>query len=287
MERTLTSRDRANRLFDAYGALLTVQQRRLLQRYYQDDLSLGEIAEQTRVSRQAVHDGLRRALAALERYEDALRLVADADGGPAEHYFTGRPTSALKVRDITATLRGRKWTFQAGSGVFASAAVDPGSRLLIETMRIGRTDRVLDLGCGYGPIGLVAATLAAHGRAVLVDANTRAAALAAANAARQRLRNVHVVVADSASAVRQGSFDVVATNPPIRAGRQIVRAFIDGAWQALRPGGRFYLVARTAQGARTLARIIDDRFGEAQQVAAHGGFRVFEATRARKVAAHV
>jgi 16S rRNA (guanine1207-N2)-methyltransferase len=154
-------------------------------------------------------------------------------------------------------------------------------------MRIGRTDRVLDLGCGYGPIGLVAASLAPYGRAVLIDANARAATLAAANAARLRLRNVHVVVADSASAIREGSFDVVATNPPIRAGRRIVRAFIDGAWQALRPGGRFYLVARTAQGARTLARIIDERFGEARQVAAHGGFRVFEATRARKAAAHV
>jgi 16S rRNA (guanine1207-N2)-methyltransferase len=285
MERTLTSRDRANRLFDAYGALLTAQQRRLLQRYYQDDLSLGEIAEQMRVSRQAVHDSLRRALASMERYDNALKLVAN--GQRAEHYFTARPASRLKLRDITATLRGRSWTFQSGSGVFASTAVDPGSRLLIESMRIGRTDRVLDLGCGYGPIGLVAASLATHGRALLVDANARAAALAAVNAARQQLRNVHVVVADGASAIREGSFDVVATNPPIRAGRQVVRAFIDGAWRALRPGGRFYLVARTALGARTLAGIIDERFGEAQQIAAQGGFRVFEATRTRGMAAHV
>jgi len=86
MERALADRDRANRMFDAYGALLTGQQQRLLRRYYQDDLSLGEIASQMRVSRQAVHDGLRRALAAMERLEGALGLATRVD-----HYSTGVP----------------------------------------------------------------------------------------------------------------------------------------------------------------------------------------------------
>jgi 16S rRNA (guanine1207-N2)-methyltransferase len=293
MDATLASRDRANRLFDAYGALLTPQQRRLLQRYYYHDLSLGEIAQQTRVSRQAVHDGLRRALAALERYEAALGLVkanaprtnargvsnAQGPSGPRpEQYFSRRPSSRMRPREAAVVLRGRQWIFQTAGGVFAARGLDPGSRLLIETMRIGPGDRVLDLGCGYGPIGLVAARLAPRGRAYLVEANQRAAALALANAVRHQTVNAHVVVADGASAVRAGSMDVVMTNPPIRAGRHVVQAFIEEAWHALRPGGRFYLVARTAQGAKTLARLIEERFGNARQVAVKQGYRVYEAT---------
>ena len=294
MNQTLASRDRANRLFDAYGSLLTAQQRQLLRRYYQDDLSLGEIAAQMRVSRQAVHDGLRRALTALERYEAALGLVAaagrrrralavaeegEAPAQSTEHYYTASPRSSLRTRHFTVRLRGRTWTFETSSGVFAQRGLDPGTRLLIDTMRIGRRDRVLDLGCGYGPAGLVAAALAPQGHAWLVDTNHRAAALAAANARGNGLTNVRVLVGDAASAVREGGMDVVVTNPPIRAGRRVVLAFIEGAWRALRPGGRFYLVARTAQGAQTLSRLIAERFGSVQQVAASGGYRVFEGTR--------
>jgi 16S rRNA (guanine1207-N2)-methyltransferase len=277
MDPALASRDRANRLFDAYGALLTPQQRQLLRRYYQHDLSLGEIAGQTRVSRQAVHDGLRRAIAALERYEAALGLVKG--NTKTEHYFSRRPASAARSHEISAVLRGRRWAFQTSSGVFARRGVDPGSRLLIESVQVRRADHVLDLGCGYGPVGLVMAALVPQGRVWLVDTNERAARLALANAARNRVANVGVVVADGASAVREGCVDVVITNPPVRAGRQVVRAFIDGAWRALRPGGRLCLVARTRQGARTIARLMTERFGDVRQVALAQGYRVYEAVR--------
>lgn len=296
MERALAGRDRVNRMLDAYGALLTEQQRVLLRRYYQDDLSLGEIAAQMGVSRQAVHDGLRRAVAAMERYEAALGLagvpggparsaraqappVAAPSGGP-EHYFTGTPRVRPRVRALRVVLRGRAWTFQTASGVFAHGSLDAGTRLLIETMRVGRSDRVLDMGCGYGPVGLVAGMLASRGRVWMTDINRRAAALARANAAANGIANACALVADAAAPLRAGSVDLVLTNPPVRAGRVVVERFIDDAWRVLRPAGRLYLVARTAQGARTLGRLIAGRFGEARQVAAAQGYRVFEAARA-------
>jgi len=289
MDQALADRDRANRMFDAYGGLLTGRQQLLWSRYFEDDLSLGEIATQARVSRQAVHDGLQRALGALERYEAALGLVSSPRAGrpapgrrpAAEQYSTRRPQSRPRPRVIRATLRGRVWSLQAASGVFSQRGVDPGTRLLIETMRVNRGDHVLDLGCGYGPIGLVAASLAPRGTVWLVDANQRAAALAAANAASHGLRNVRVIVADGASSIRDGTMDVVITNPPIRAGRRVVAGFIEDARRVLRPGGRFYLVARTAQGAKTLGRLIVERFGMVRQVRAAGGYRVYEAERAR------
>jgi len=81
MDQALADRDRANRLFDAYGGLLTGRQQGLWRRYFEDDLSLGEIATQARISRQAVHDGLQRALGALERYEAVLGLVSSPRAG--------------------------------------------------------------------------------------------------------------------------------------------------------------------------------------------------------------
>lgn len=285
MDRTLISRDRANQMLDAYGALLTARQREVLRRYYADDLSLGEIAAQMRVSRQAVHDGLQRALGALQRYESALRLVGHAPAGGAppiqgEHYSTRIPTSRMRQWTIRETLRGRSWSFRVASGVFSGRGIDAGTRLLIEAMQIGAGDRVLDLGCGYGAVGLTAAALARKGQVWLIDSNERAAGLAAKNAADHELSNTHVIVGDGAAAIRSASLDVVVTNPPIRAGRNAVTAFIDDAWRVLRPGGRFYLVARTAQGAKTIARLVTDRFGTVAQVRAASGYRVYESRRA-------
>lgn len=292
MDRALADRDRANRMFDAYGRLLTAQQQRLLQRYYRDDLSLGEIAAQMRVSRQAVHDGLRRAVVALERYEAVLHLAGNARkadrtrrenerpaGAQPEHYSTPAPTSRQRTRTLQAMLRGRPWVFEVTGGVFAHKGLDIGTRVLIETMRVGAEERVLDLGCGYGPIGLVAASLAPKGGAVLIDINQRAAALARANAERSALPNVRVLVGDGAAAIRSEHFDVVVTNPPIRQGRRVVLRLIEDARRVLRPGGRLYFVARTAQGAKTLARLVGERFGHVQKIRTSAGYRVYEAIR--------
>src|SRR5574340_795939 len=100
------------------------------------------------------------------------------------HYFSVRPAVASRPRELRVRLRGRQWTLLADRGVFASAAVDAGTKLLIETMVIHASDDVLDLGCGYGPVGLVAASLAPQGRVMLVDINERAVELAQENARR-------------------------------------------------------------------------------------------------------
>jgi 16S rRNA (guanine1207-N2)-methyltransferase len=125
----------------------------------------------------------------------------------------------------------------------------------------------------------VAASLAPAGQVWLVDVNTRAVALAQENARANRIGNARVAVGSGAGAIREGSIDVVVTNPPIRAGRDVVQAFVDDAWRVLRSGGRFYLVARTAQGARTVGRLIAQRFGGVREARVEAGYRVFEAIR--------
>lgn len=192
-------------------------------------------------------------------------------------YFAQTPGVPSQRRDVDARLRGRSWTFLTDRGVFAREGVDPGTRLLIEAMRVEGGDRVLDLGCGYGPIGLVAATLALRGRVVMVDVNERAVVLARENAVRAGLENVEVYQGDGTAPVRGRTFDVVAMNPPIRSGRDTVRRLLRECEEALRPGGRFYLVVRTAQGAKTLAKEVEGLFSQVREVARGGGYRVYEA----------
>jgi 16S rRNA (guanine1207-N2)-methyltransferase len=195
------------------------------------------------------------------------------------HYFTDRPGAPSQRREVNARLRGRTWTFLTDRGVFARQGIDPGTQLLIEAMRIETGDDVLDLGCGYGPIGLVAATLALRGTVVMVDVNERAVALARENAARAGLDNIEVHQGDGTAPVRGRLFSVVAMNPPIRAGRDTVRRLLRESRDALRPGGRFYLVVRTAQGAKTLAKDLDALFPEVREIARGGGYRVYEGRR--------
>jgi len=186
---------------------------------------------------------------------------------------------ASRRRRIRARLRGRDWVFVTDRGVFAQAGVDPGTRLLIETMQIGPADRVLDLGCGYGPVGLAAAALAPDGQAVLVDVNERAVALAAENARLNEIHNVDILWGDGCAPVAGRSFDVVVTNPPIRAGKVTLRRLVREVWEHLRPGGRLYFVVRTAQGAKTLARDVAEVFGAVRELERRAGYRVYEAVK--------
>jgi 16S rRNA (guanine1207-N2)-methyltransferase len=196
------------------------------------------------------------------------------------HYFTDQPGAPSRRREVAARLRGRAWTFLTDRGVVARQGIDPGTQLLIEAMRIDAADDVLDLGCGYGPIGLVAATLALRGTVVMVDVNERAVVLARENAARAGLDNIEVYQGDGTAPVRGRRFHVVAMNPPIRAGRDTVRRLLRESRDALRPGGRFYLVVRTAQGAKSLAKDLDALFPEVREIARGGGYRVYEGRRA-------
>ncbi|HEU5300345.1 MAG TPA: methyltransferase [bacterium] len=196
-----------------------------------------------------------------------------------EQYFARRPGAPSRPRTVQARLRGKVWTFVTDRGVFAGAGIDPGTRALIEAMRIEPADQILDLGCGYGPIGLIAAHLASNGRAVLVDVNERAVALASENARRHHLTNVEVLAGDGTAPVRGRTFDAVVTNPPIRAGKAVLRRLLDEIGGVLRPGGRLYLVARTAQGAKTLAGEIEARVGPVREIAQQSGYRVYEAVR--------
>jgi 16S rRNA (guanine1207-N2)-methyltransferase len=144
-------------------------------------------------------------------------------------------------------IRGNCVTIFSRPGVFAWDRLDDGTRLLAERMQINPGDAVLDLGCGNGIVGLMAAKMAARGNVVLIDSDAEAIRSATRSVEANALTNCTVLPSDAGSAVKTSSFDVVVANPPFHVGRRaefdIANQFIRDAWDVLKPGGRFYLVA--------------------------------------------
>jgi len=196
----------------------------------------------------------------------------------AEHYFSNRPRAAHAPREFRAVLRGRPLMFRTDSAVFSRAGVDRGTELLVESLEVGPGQSLLDLGCGYGPIGLAVAAAVEGARVVMTDVNRRAIVLARRNAELNRL-DVEVREGPLFEPVAGMAFDRIASNPPIRAGKAVVHGIVEGAPAHLRDGGSLWLVARTKQGAPSLRAKMQETFGNAEVVARGGGFWVLRSVR--------
>jgi 16S rRNA (guanine1207-N2)-methyltransferase len=194
-------------------------------------------------------------------------------------YFETRPVSKRKPARISVTIRGRPFTFQTDSGVFSREGLDRGTELLLEAIEVGPCESMLDLGCGYGPIGIVAARLSEGGHVILTDVNERAVALARTNIAANGLRNAEVRIGDVYAPVDDMLFDHILCNPPIRAGRGIVDRIIAEAPSHLLDGGNFWLVARTRQGADTIRLRMRNAFDNADVVKRGSGFKVLRSVK--------
>lgn len=194
-----------------------------------------------------------------------------------EHYFTSKPTSEHKVFHFTAVLRGKEYVFQTDAGVFSRREIDRGTQLLIESLLCKEGDVVLDLGCGYGPIGIAAGDLVGpKGHVYLVDMNERAVELASENLKANQVTNGTALVSDGFRSLPEDlQFDWVVTNPPIRAGKAVVYGLLDDAYESLKPGGGLMVVIRTKQGAKSMERYLTDLFGNCETVNRGSGFRVF------------
>lgn len=199
---------------------------------------------------------------------------------PSDHYFSENPAaSGGRPYTIETDLRGLTLKLATEAGVFSRERVDRGTRLLIKHLHVEPTDRVLDLGCGYGVVGVVAALLAPNGHVTLVDINRRAVDLARRNLHLNAVANAEVHHGDGFAPVYGRSFDLIALNPPIRAGLRLVHRLIGEAKDHLSSGGRFYLVGRTKQGVIRIAEKISEVFGATEEVAKGGGYRLYLARR--------
>ncbi|NOZ76555.1 MAG: class I SAM-dependent methyltransferase [Euryarchaeota archaeon] len=189
-----------------------------------------------------------------------------------DHYFTERPASAPRPGVIKAFLRGRNFVFHTSSGVFSRKGIDRGTRLLIDNMVIGPDARVLDLGCGYGVLGIVAAALAPEGEVVLTDVNRRAVKLARRNLRENGIKNAEVRQGDLYAPVEGEVFDVILCNLPMSAGLETVFRIIRQARGHMEPGGTLQVVVR--KGHKRVGGEMEEVFGNCRTLARKAGYRV-------------
>ena len=177
------------------------------------------------------------------------------------------------------TIRGRSFRFLTDSGVFAKRGPDAGTLLLAEALTIPPSALTLDLGCGYGVLGIVAAALAPQGRAILTDVNQRAVALARKNIELNGLLNAEARAGEYFRPVEGLLFDAIVTNPPVRAGKAVIEQMAREAKEHLVHGGAYWVVLRTKQGAPSHRRFLESVYDEVLDPAKGGGYRVFTATK--------
>lgn len=195
----------------------------------------------------------------------------------ADHYYSKNPHSKSDPRKWTFTLRGEKFYFNTDAGVFSKGEVDFGSRLLIESFVMPEIDGdILDVGCGYGPIGLSIAKSYPERKVHMVDVNGRAIELAGRNAKENDVENVHIYESDGLSNV-EGQFAAILTNPPIRAGKETVFKFYDEAFEKLNAGGELWVVIQKKQGAPSTTEHLKELFGQVETVEKKKGYYILKA----------
>jgi len=195
-----------------------------------------------------------------------------------EQYFTAKPTSRRRPESVSAVFHGRTFVFVTDAGVFSHGAIDRGTELLASSLELDPGAHVLDLGCGYGVLGIVASALAPNGRVVMTDLNERAVELARRNVHANAVPHVDVRAGALYEPAGGERFDAIVTNPPIRAGKDVVFRIVDEAPAHLRPGGSLWMVARTRQGAKSIEARIASVFGGSETIARGSGFRVLRSS---------
>lgn len=186
-------------------------------------------------------------------------------------YYAENPDAAHDIHELRVDLLGEKMTFLTDAGVFSKKMVDFGSQLLLKCLEVNQGETVLDVGCGYGPLGLSLAK--AYGvQATMVDINNRALNLARQNAERNKVEatifqsNIYEQV--------KGKFDHVISNPPIRAGKQVVHEIIEKSKDFLGIGGDLTIVIQKKQGAPSAKSKMEDVFGNCEIVKKDKGYYI-------------
>lgn len=191
-----------------------------------------------------------------------------------DHYFSQRPASKPRYGLIRAQLRGRFFEFLTASGVFSKKRIDLGTSLLLESMLLPESGSMLDLGCGYGAVGIVAAVLNPHLQVFMVDVNQRAVRLARENAKGNGATNVVLRRGFLYEPVSDMRFDVILSNPPVSAGMKIVLPIIEQAPSHLAEHGIFQIVVRSKIGGKRLVKVVEETFGNVEVLARGSGYRV-------------
>lgn len=195
-----------------------------------------------------------------------------------DHYYTNNPSIPSKPQNISFTLRGNKLHFKSDSGVFSKNEVDFGSRLLIDTFQFPTAEgNLLDIGCGYGPIGLALAKCTETRNVDMIDVNERALELAKDNARVNNIVNVSIFKSNLYESIHEKQYAAILSNPPIRAGKKVVHQILEESNRYLKANGELWIVIQKKQGAPSAIAKLQTLFDETEIVKKDKGYYIIKA----------
>ncbi|MHA7181669.1 class I SAM-dependent methyltransferase [Arthrobacter sp. MDB2-24] len=198
----------------------------------------------------------------------------------SQHYFSAQPAGPDTRRPLSVVLAGTRRDLVTSSGLFSPDGVDKGTAILLGSVPDPEGHRMLDIGCGWGPIALTMALKAPEAEVHAVDVNERCIALTAENAERLGLRNVIAGAPDDVDPAIE--FDTIWSNPPIRIGKQELHGLLLRWLPRLAPGGRAWLVVQKNLGADSLQRWLGEELPEGfsvRRAETSKSFRILEVHR--------
>lgn len=189
-----------------------------------------------------------------------------------EHYYTQNPGAAHDERQVIFNVLGLEFRCVTDAGVFSRDGLDMGTRILLDALPPLK-GRVLDLGCGWGPVGVALGKRYPELDLLMTDVNARAVELAARNLRANGVTNARTAQGENYAAC-SGTFDAIALNPPIRAGKAVVYGLFAGAAEHLSEGGALYVVIRKQQGAESAERYLRTIYRDVARIAREKGYWV-------------
>ncbi|WP_270300912.1 class I SAM-dependent methyltransferase [Streptococcus infantarius] len=193
-------------------------------------------------------------------------------------YYAENPDSAHDIHELKVTLLGQSFTFLTDSGVFSKKMVDYGSQVLLNTLDFEKGKTLLDLGCGYGPLGISLAKVQGV-KPTMVDVNNRAIDLAKQNAQKNGVE-ADIFQSDIYEKVN-GTFDYIISNPPIRAGKQVVHTIISESINYLKVGGNLTIVIQKKQGAPSAKAKMEEVFGNVEILKRDKGYYILRSEKTK------
>ena len=191
-------------------------------------------------------------------------------------YYAENPDSVHDIHELKVTLLGQPFTFLTDSGVFSKKMIDYGSQVLLNTMNFEKGKTLLDLGCGYGPLGISLVKVQGV-QATMVDINNRAIDLAQKNAEKNGV-TANIFQSNIYEKV-SGAFDYIISNPPIRAGKQVVHTIITDSINYLNDGGSLTIVIQKKQGAPSAKAKMEEIFGNIDILKRDKGYYILRSTK--------
>lgn len=195
-----------------------------------------------------------------------------------DHYFTDNRHLKENRKEISFRFWCINYSFITDNGVFSKDGIDFGTRVLLDTIcnhnELG--DNILDVGCGYGPIGIMLKKIYPDRQFEMVDVNPRAVLLAKDNAVKNQVE-VNIHESNVYEQVTGNTFTDIITNPPIRAGKAVIYRIFEEAYDHLGDGGSLWVVIRKQQGALSAVKKIDEVFGNCVILRREKGYFILKA----------